>query len=207
MSPLIAVLLWSFVLTILACILEITYRAKCGIKALLNFHSFLFLGIQIVGNVLASIAAYYLIHTKTPLPEDFGWFEPFIAGVFGVFMFEFVFSNTNISMFDTGILKFQDWVELGRVPAITKSSEREAEYEMDAKVRLTNDLFRVCPLHELDIHLQKAVSAAKWKTLSTKDQIYKCRTLVDVNKHAAKALVKDHEPSGKKLPTLIGGDD
>lgn len=194
MSPHLSTLLWGFVLTILASILEIKHRAKCGVPAVANIHSFFFLLIQLVGNSLSSLFAYYLIHTKTPLPDEFGFFEPFIAAVAGVFMFEVVFSNTNISVFDTGILRFQEWVELARVPAVAKSLELEAEAEMKTKLELVEQLQTRCSEEEINVHLQLAFKGhgPKLRALEAKSLLYKCLTLVEADKTTTKALVATH---------------
>jgi len=58
----------------------------------------------------------------------------------GIFAFETVMRNTNISFFDKGVLTIQDWIGKARDPAVAGALKKQTEIDRDLKVAAADAL-------------------------------------------------------------------
>jgi hypothetical protein len=92
---------------LIACI-EIPSKSKAQIRACFVVHSFFYWLILSVGNVTTTILASLAV-VKMPVGLTPYYFV--LCPFFGVFGFETVLKNTNVTMFDRGVLTIQNWIE------------------------------------------------------------------------------------------------
>lgn len=101
-----------------------------------------------VGNVATTIAAASLVSRSLPtLP--FPWFWYAFIGVFG---FEAVLQNLNVTLFDRGVLSVADWIDRSRAIAVAGAVDLEANDRFVRSVALA-ELLRSLPEATLRAHV------------------------------------------------------
>ncbi len=133
----------------------------------------------------ASLTAYYFV------------LSPF----FGVFGFETILKNTNITMFDRGVLTIQDWIKKALDAAAAAAIDQEENLKGDEATRLVKKLMAL-PEEEINTRIlhkmgpnevPKLEAAAKASSANTK--LYKVLQLVATltrSESAALLRTKNH---------------
>lgn len=186
---------WAVTMTLLTSVLDVKFRAKSGISSTFTSHFAAFAILQVIGNAITALGAIYLVHDK--LPEGLQWYAPFIYAFVGVFAFEGVLSNMNISLFDTKILKFQEWVGIARDPAVASAIAKEARLNTTTRTKLANQLKTLCPPTDIDTHLRVKLGETEWLKIEQATYadtlLYKCLRLAEEDENNAKALVRHYK--------------
>ena len=86
--------------------------------------------------LLASTAIVGL--PKTLLPFDY-----FLSACFGVFGFEVVLKNTNITMFDKGVLTIQNWIDKAKNAAVAEAIKTQEQMKSDENAKLVQKLMKL----------------------------------------------------------------
>jgi hypothetical protein len=140
---------FAAVFTLLISLIEIPNKSNAGLQASCQTWQFtLYLAIFTLGNGVAAILAS-LIFT---FPAKLASLSPFLYAFFGVFAFEGVMSNTNITFLDKGVLTVQDWIEKARDNAIAAALVRLGKRQQQDRNRLAAKLM-VLEEGELDTYM------------------------------------------------------
>jgi hypothetical protein len=138
-----------------------------------------------VVKISPSLAAYYFI----------------LAPFFGVFGFETVLKNTNITMFDRGVLTIQNWIEKALNAAAAAAIDQQENFKQDEETRLVAKLMTLTEveintrvLHKMGQEtVQKLEAAAKASSADTKH--YKVLQLVaTLTRSESAALLRAKNP-------------
>lgn len=115
----------AIVLSILLGLIQVNDEAKKRYSSsLLIPHTYFYLFIVVFGYVVSTLLAATML---TFLPPSLAPFYFLFAVFFGVFGFEIVIKHTNITIFDNGVLTFQDWIKKARTGAAGATIEKDVE--------------------------------------------------------------------------------
>ena len=138
MKLLIGVLL-AVVFTLLISPVEIRVRAKqADLRDCLGSPFLFYAVILALGNIVAALLAFPLLDGQ--LAQSLSDFSPLMAAFAGVFAFEGVLSNTNITVFGKGVLTIDDWIEKARSSAVEFAVEKHARSLQDAVLKAADAL-------------------------------------------------------------------
>lgn len=130
--------LWAISIAVIASVLlsiiQIPAQSKTSLRSCMVVQSLVYCIVLCFGNVVTTILASLAVVRLSPsLSEYYYIFAPF----FGVFGFETILKNTNITMFDKGVLTIQDWI--GR--ALNAAAGAAIEKEEDMRKTAENKIF------------------------------------------------------------------
>jgi len=116
------VLLFFFVafITIVIVGIEMVGKTKLSIRSCLNANTLLYFLILLLGNVVAA-TLFLMPYAAAVLASKHGTGYALLAAFAGVFSFEGVLSNTNITIFNKGVLTIGDWIGKARDNAVAAS--------------------------------------------------------------------------------------
>ena len=116
--------------TLLIIVIEVPSEARTRHrKASFNFGVFVYFLILGIGNAATTMLASTLVDQQLPGPQWF-WYA-----FFGVFGFQIVLKNTNLMVFDQGVLSIQSWIEKGRDHAVAHAIRRDEELTIEIAQR------------------------------------------------------------------------
>lgn len=127
--------------TLLLVTIQLLQSADCSMRAMASMHSLLYLLIFVIGNIMATILAAEMLAQQ--LSNELSAYAPFLQAFAGVFSFQFVLGNTNISVFQKDVLAINDWITQAKQLAIQKAQERQIELDDAALIVNTNKLSRL----------------------------------------------------------------
>jgi hypothetical protein len=148
--------LLSVLFTLITVPIEIIFLSQARFAACLNGRVGLYAVIQGLGNAVATILASVAITNN--LPDPIVWWTPLFCAFFGVFAFEGIMSNTNLTIFDKGVLTIQDWINKARGPAVALAVKKSAQIERNNVTQYAHAL-RDVPLSELNAYLAQIAPA------------------------------------------------
>ena len=134
-----AVLL-SMGLSLVAGLVDLQFRSKAELVSCFVKSSWPYVILIACFNTLAAAAASLLLKNSIPGGP---WLTPFYYAVFGVFACQTVLSNTNITIFQKGVLSFEDWTAKAREPAVNAVQLNQSQRESDRAVRLAKRLTKL----------------------------------------------------------------
>ncbi|MGD0830295.1 MAG: hypothetical protein ABR907_05080 [Terracidiphilus sp.] len=111
---------FSFVLASI----EISNESKRPMRSCLVFPSFLYCSIRAFGNVVATLLALILVARIDPALANFYWL---FAAFLGIFSFETILKNMNVTVAGAGILTLQAWMDKALNAASAASIERDLQ--------------------------------------------------------------------------------
>lgn len=139
-SSLVRTIMWSLVFSMIAGLVELQFRSKAELASCLGKSSILYVALLCFFNTLAAATAEGLLKDKIPGGP---FFTPMFYALFGVFAFETVLSNTNITVFEKGVLAFQEWTGKARDPAVSAVQKRQIQKESDRTDNLAKKLMGI----------------------------------------------------------------
>lgn len=142
-DPTILAILLTTLLTFILTIVELMYSSKGRVRACINAKYPFYLIIQLIGNIVTTLLASYLLSDK--LPTNITQWFPIFFSFSGVFAFELVLSNTNINLFDNKILSFQDWILKAKDPVVARAIKKETEYLEKDETKMILELCEKVP--------------------------------------------------------------
>jgi len=120
--------------SLLLAFIDVPRQAKAGIRASLSAHFAFYLLILVLGNVIATVLASTVIAAKIPGPKFF-W-----SAVLGVFGFQGVVKNVNVSVRDVGLLTIEEWISRAREMAVATAIRRQAVAEQVASMEIAGTI-------------------------------------------------------------------
>jgi hypothetical protein len=130
--------------------IEISSSAKtAALFCIFNSKGLLYLTILCIGNVAATLAA-------SPVPT----LEPkwFFQALYGVFGFELIIKNLNISVGDKGILTINEWITKARLGATAEAIEALADAQIRREMVLAERL-KTLPIQDLNTYVLNSLGA------------------------------------------------
>lgn len=186
----------SVLLTCITVSIEIIYLSQARIRACISSRFALYFLVQAVGNGMATLLASVFLADK--FPESIQKWNPLIFAFFGVFAFEGIMSNTNLTFFDKGVLTIQNWVNKGRDPAVAYAIKQNAQFEENEVIRCAHRLRDTVPLNELNVYLSNTLTAAELATIEadaaksgSDTHLYKALELSRRNPSQTAAILKE----------------
>ncbi len=133
MEPLIVSAVLAALLTFLVVAIELPTRSKQSPRACLSYPTFLYLVISLLGNELAMFAAFKTV----PFGEFENW-RDIGSALVGVFAFEGMMKQINVTLFDKGVLTISDWISKARDFAISSAYAKQSKMGIDKSVKNAN---------------------------------------------------------------------
>lgn len=185
----IAVLL-TLCLSILIWIIDLMGAVnKPRVKVLIGFMPFIYLLLLFFGNIVTTIVAASFINTSASF-QSFAFFDTyrwFWYSIIGVFSFEAIIQNINLTYSDKGILTISDWVSKARYSAIAAIVEKEVEIGNDEIQKLTVRIRKLSE-SEIDTHIMDYLGEERFEELN---RIITENSTIDQKLIKAKALAQD----------------
>lgn len=115
----------AIVLSVILGLIQVNDEAKKPYSStLLVVQTYFYLFIIAFGYVVSTLLVATMLAS---LPPALAPFYFLFAVFFGVFGFEIVIKHTNITVFDNGVLTFQDWVKRAKTGAAGATIEKDVE--------------------------------------------------------------------------------
>ena len=154
----------SFALSVLICCIELIYRSKtAALGALWSGSALLYLLVVVIGNTATTFIAAAGGDTLIPggLVKDgklaLAWFWYAFMGVFG---FEVLLQNINVTFADKGVLSINDWISKARASAVASAIKYQAGATVQKAEEMANTL-RALPVAELNARVLDAMGQAR----------------------------------------------
>jgi hypothetical protein len=187
----VAVLL-ATALSALIGIIETRFQSKADLASCLNSAVLLYLLILMVGNATTTLAASSTLTAagiRFAGPEGFWW------AVVGVFGFEAILQNLNVTFFNKGMLSINEWITKAREHAVATTIETYADSGRKREQALANQLQSV-PESELNAHILEVFDAEILQRLEdaakaggANPRIYKALALARQKPERARAII------------------
>ena len=146
-------LLLAALFTTLIVIIQLVSESKSRFRAIWCVESALYLAIYLVGNSFGTFVA--LLQASDLSTEIAGnpdgssiaqgsalnvWGIPFLSAFLGVFAFQVVLSNINVTFFGKDVLTIDDWINKAKNAAVAKMVDQEDEYIAQEEAELAKKL-------------------------------------------------------------------
>jgi hypothetical protein len=199
LSEFVVAALLALALSLLICLIEAPNRSKVRLRACIGLAFLLYLLIFIVGNTFTTLVASTLLTDRMPSSWAAlkAWF-PFFYAFFGVFAFQGIVSNTNVTFFGKGVLTIEDWISKAREDVVGKAVEKDVQLKHRtalAAARILKDL----PEKDLNAYISQYMEANSVATLTAKarednasPQYYKALALANAKPDEVAAICRAH---------------
>jgi hypothetical protein len=147
----------SFVFTLI----EIPSKAKTSLRACLVGSSVFYFAILTFGNTVTTILASAVVVKMSPSLASYYFI---LAAFFGVFAFETILKNTNVTMFDKGVLTIQSWIDKALNAAAAAAIDRQEELKQSEEDALAKNLMARSEI-ELNSRILTKLGAGKVASL------------------------------------------
>jgi hypothetical protein len=195
-------------------LIEIPAKAKTTrLRACLVGPSFFYWAVLSFGNTVTTLLASVAVVKMLPSLSDYYFL---LSAFFGVFAFETVLKNTNITMFDKGVLTIQNWIDKALDAAAAATIDRQETLKQEEETRLVQQLRQKAET-EINTRILNKMGDGKVETLDKAAQasgadrqlykIYQLVTILTSNERAA--LLKElgvpsvATPSRQNLTNVI----
>ena len=153
MNDSIIAILVALALTALIVSIEVVSRSKASVRACFSAILLLYFAILAVGNSVTTLLASVIVAGR--LPNSLASWFPFFCAFFGVFAFEGVLGNTNVTIFDRGVLTIQDWIAKARDPAVAKAISNNVRLNTNIANKAANQLRQSLQESELNTYIDQ----------------------------------------------------
>lgn len=182
-------------LSLLIGTIEILFQSKANLRASLSGSFALYLLILVVGNTGTTLLASSLL-SGGDLPPTLpgpGWFWFAFVGVFG---FEAILKNVNVTLFGNGVLSINDWISKARNNATATAIAAYATASVEQEKRLAGEL-KTLPGGELNTHALHLLGAEALAALlqaaaeaQADERLYLALAIAEARPEEAKAILK-----------------
>lgn len=148
-------LLLALLFTCLIVLGEVSYRSKASLRACISQKILIYAAIVAIGNLASTLLATTLVSSKIPITLS-NW-APFFYAFFGVFAFEGILSNSNITFADKKILTIYDWIGRTRDPAVARAIEKQVEFADNLETKSAQALTAQLTEPQLNAYLDQYV--------------------------------------------------
>lgn len=128
LSPVSMALVLSLFFTSLLCLIEIPSRSKASVRACLGGSFVVYVLIFIVGNATATLLTPPLVPTE--LSASLAGWAPLFYAFSGVFAFQGILGNTNVTFFGQGVLTIEEWIAKARDNAVASAVKKQARLDL-----------------------------------------------------------------------------
>ena len=173
-------------LSLLIAFIEIPTKSKSRLRACLVWPSVFYWLVLSFGNVVTTMLASLAV---VKLPATLAPYLPVLTPFFGVFGFETVLKNTNITMFDRGVLTIQSWIDKAATAATAAAIVKEEDISEQEEQGLVD---RLKKLNDQEINARVLELEAAARTSGADAKLYKVFQLVSkLNRAERVALLRD----------------
>jgi glucan phosphoethanolaminetransferase (alkaline phosphatase superfamily) len=152
-------LAWAIVLAVVFSVIlaaiEISSESKKPLRSCLGTQSFIYCCLLIFGNVLTTLAVCIPVSRMSPSLSPYFFL---FAAFFGIFGFEAILKNTNVTILNQGVLTIQDWLKKALAGAAGAAIERDTRLINADGGRLAN---RLIALPEIKLNAIVMLKLAK----------------------------------------------
>lgn len=183
-----AVMMAIFLSCLIVCI-EVAKAASAPLKTVLRGSTGIYLLLVIVGNITTTLLA---ASTTNPAPNtipDWFWFA--FLGVFG---FEVILKNVNMTFYGNGFLTINDWITKARDIAVADVIEANV-YQKEDNAQLLTQKLKLLPEQQLNAHIINILGTESLQSLeheaamgNADAQLVKALALAKYDYKAAKAI-------------------
>ena len=192
-SILLAILIAVCASFVIACI-EVPRKSKTSLKASFVIQSLFYFLVLSFGNVVTTLL---VSPSVSKLPNRLYSYYFLFCAFFGVFGFEAILKNTNITMFGRGVLTIQNWIETALNSAVDAALKKEQSIIHRKKEALTSKLGKLTD-QEINTRILNKCGPAQVKKLeadaaksSADPHKYKVMFLITkLSSHEAEAIVR-----------------
>lgn len=196
-------ILISILITCLLAVIEVLSRSKQNsLRACMSSKLPLYVVILVIGNAAATL--FVSVGAPDALPEQFKvlgpWPSAFIYAFIGIFAFEGVVSNTNITYLSQNVLTFQNWVGKALDPAVAAAVQNGVQGTNDLRENMAQRL-QTLEEDQLNTHLATCCGGSEFvmqieaeaKASGSNPKLYKALELADRAPNKAAAILKTLE--------------
>ncbi len=191
MNDSVIALVIAMVLSVLISVIEVKHQSHANLKSCLGSAFFIYLAVLAVGNMGTTLLAVAAV-AKAKLPGP-AWFWHAFVGVFG---FESLLQNINVTLFDRGVLSIQDWISKARDSAVASAIQSHTTAGFQRAQALANQLKDI-PTDELNSYILQYLGADALNELESNAQqmgahpgLVKALALAHEHPDQAEAIVK-----------------
>jgi hypothetical protein len=199
-TPLLEAWIASTAFSLLICFIELRAKSGVGLSLPPRGSFFLYLAIVILGNLISTGMA-----SATPVPVTGmpAWLWSAFIGVFG---FEVIIQNLNLTFKNNGVLTVSDWINKARDSAVADAIEAGADAD-ERKINLLAQKLRLIDLAELNTYVdsfladENAVAQLTQRASDQKldERLYKALALATTDyRRASQIVAKTEEPPGRR---------
>lgn len=200
----------AIVFSALIVAIQITSKSESGLGGVLTFPAFLYFCVVSVGNSVATFLA------KISLADtSMGGWDWLVHAFVGVFGFEAIIQNLNISLRDRGVLTIHDWI----VKAESRASAAAITHVANLKFKKEQELaerLRTISAEELNAHLSVIVGkdvpaqlTAEAKNSGSDERLLKALALAQADFPRANTIINKAPqvtaPAAPPAPPAPGG--
>jgi len=182
-SDLLSAFAVAVALSVLIALIEVPVRSKAGLRACLSGTFVFYCLVLSFGNVITTLLASLAV---VDLPSTLSQYYFMLSAFFGVFGFETILKNTNITMFDRGVLTIQTWIEKALNAAAAAAIQKQEDTNEEERSQLITRLMKLSDqeintriLHKLGTPAVPQLEQAA-KASSADIKLYKVFQLVQV---------------------------
>lgn len=203
--------LLATLLTLLATTIEVVHRSRrqrasddnppstrLRLRACLTGHLFLYWAIMVpLNSGFALIAALGLPAWSPEVADELGGWAAVLYAIVGVLLFEGLLANTNVAVFDKGVLVFQYWMAIARAPAVEAVIEKQAAKDRDYQQKAVEQLNELLSEEELDTRLAELLDEDEARRLQedasadSRPKLYKLLWFARQYPGEARSIVKN----------------
>jgi len=182
-SEIFIAIIFTFFLSIVIFVIDLTSSSeRSRIKPLISFLPLIYFTILFLGNVITTLTTASFIATDVTV-EAFSLFQSnrwFWYSVIGVFCFEAIIQNINITYSEKGVLTISDWISKAKDRAVAKVIEKNIEIDND-EIQLLSGKIQKMEESEINTHILDYLGS---------DRFEKLKILIAENPEINSSLIK-----------------
>ena len=182
-SEIFIAIIFTFFLSIVIFVIDLTSSSeRSRIKPLISFLPLIYFTILFLGNVITTLTTASFIASDVTV-EAFSLFQSnrwFWYSVIGVFCFEAIIQNINITYSEKGVLTISDWISKAKDRAVAKVIEKNIEIDND-EIQLLSGKIQKMEESEINTHILDYLGS---------DRFEKLKILIAENPEINSSLIK-----------------
>jgi hypothetical protein len=195
-------LAWAIVIAIalsfVLAAIEISNESKKPLRSCLVFQSFFYCCLLTFGNVVTTLIATVLV---TKMDPDLKPYYFIFAAFTGVFAFETILKNTNVTVLDKGVLTIQVWINKALTAAAAAAIERDIQRTNIENGKLAK---RLSAIPEIDLNTFVALKLSGGSPSIVK-QLDNAATTNNADRRLYKAYAIVTAVSRSEVASFLGG--
>lgn len=189
-SDILIAIFFTFLLSIVIFVIDLTSSSGSSrIKPLFSFSPFIYFLILFIGNVITTLTTASFIDSDEAI-RDFSLFQSyswFWYSVIGVFCFEAIIQNINVTYSEKGVLTISDWISKAKDSAVAKVIEKNIEIDHD-EIQVLSSKIQALQESEINTHIIDYLGKERFEKLK---ELIKENPEIDPILIKSKALAHD----------------